>query len=74
VFFDFYDDDQSQQVGVVVTQGGRVYFFWFDWYRRPVSEGAFTRWADVTDSWRDIYHLNESAAEALKHVEASGPN
>jgi hypothetical protein len=47
---EFFQDDGELYLGIVVTQDRRAIHSDFDFLRRSVDEGTFSRWEDITDS------------------------
>jgi hypothetical protein len=49
---DMFSDDSSLEFGLVVTHDRRVFQFDFDYLYRPVEEGVFTAWVELTDHYK----------------------
>ena len=47
----FMPEDQYLSSGIVATPDGRVYEFEFSYRGRPVGEGTFSAWRDLTDTF-----------------------
>jgi hypothetical protein len=48
-----FPDDTSFYFGVLITQDGLVIQYGFDYLGKPVQEGEFTEWQDLTDSYQN---------------------
>jgi hypothetical protein len=44
-----FPDDTNFEFGVVVTNDRRVYQFGLDYLHKPVEQGRFTEWVDLTE-------------------------
>jgi hypothetical protein len=44
-----FPDDTRFEFGVVVTSDRRVYQFGLDYLHKPVDQGTFTEWVDLTE-------------------------
>ena len=55
--------------GIVVSAGGSVFQFGFDYLHEPITDGVFTEWEDLTTSFRSTPH-HSSIGEALRLVGA----
>jgi hypothetical protein len=44
-----FPDDTSFEFGVVVTSDRRVYQFGLDYLHKPVEQGDFTEWVELTE-------------------------
>lgn len=69
VLAECYPDDNSFEFGIVISAGGSVFQFGFDYLHKPISDGVFTEWEDLTTSFRSTPH-HSSIGEALRLVGA----
>ncbi len=53
-----FPDDSQFEFGIVVTADRRVYQFGFDYLHKPVREGTFTEWTDLTNTWQSSNYSN----------------
>jgi hypothetical protein len=63
-----FPDDTSFEFGIVVSPGGSVFQFGFDYLNKPVAEGVFTEWEDLTTRFHSTAHQS-SIDEALHLVD-----
>ena len=68
-----FPDDTSFEFGVVVTSDGRVYQFGLDYLHKPVEEGVFTEWVDLTDRHSSSPYSDDVAAALGLLAESAGP-
>ena len=68
-----FPDDSSFEFGVIVTSDRRVYQFGLDYLRKPVEQGVFTEWVDLTERHSSSPY-SDDVAEALDLLsESPGP-
>jgi hypothetical protein len=61
-----FPDDTNFEFGVVVTSNRRVYQFGLDYLHKPVEQGVFREWVDLTDRHASSpYHDDVAAAFAV---------
>jgi hypothetical protein len=66
-----FPDDTSFEFGVVVTSDRRVYQFGLDYLHKPVAQGVFAEWVDLTERHAGSpYH--DDVATAFAVLEGSG--
>jgi hypothetical protein len=56
-----FPDDTSFEFGVVVTNDRRVYQFGLDHLHKPVEQGSFTEWVDLTERYTSSPYREEVA-------------
>ncbi len=57
-----FPDDTNLEFGIVVTNDRRVYQFAFDYLDKPVEQGKFTEWVDLTERHASSPYHEEVAA------------
>jgi len=57
-----FPDDASFEFGVVVTDDRRVYQFGLDYLHKPVEQGVFTEWVDLTERHAGSPYSDDVAA------------
>jgi len=57
-----FPDDTSFEFGVVVTDDRRVYQFGLDYIHKPVEQGVFTEWVDLTERHAGSPYSDDVAA------------
>jgi hypothetical protein len=61
-----FPDDTSFEFGVVVTSNRRVYQFGLAYLHKPVTQGVFTEWVNLTERHASSpYHDDVAAAFAV---------
>ena len=46
-----FPDDQCLLYGIIITKERKIFEFDFDWLNRPIEEGNFRLWRDITDNF-----------------------
>ena len=69
-------DGPCREFGVVVTPGGKVFEFDYEWPSGRREQGLISLWTDITDCWLDTAaHLNiELAFDVLSERTRSRPS
>jgi hypothetical protein len=67
---DCFPDDTNFEFGLVVTADRRASQCGFDYLRRPIEEGIFSEWVDLTETYNATPYSTQIAT-ALKMLEAS---
>ena len=57
-----FPDDASFEFGVVLTIDRRVFQFGLDYLHRPIEQGVFTEWVDLTDRHQSSPYAEDVAA------------
>ena len=65
-----FPDDTDFEFGVIVTSDRRVYQFGLDYLHKPVEQGVFTEWVDLTERHAGSPY-REDVAAALDLVSES---
>ena len=68
-----FPDDTSFEFGVIVTNDHRVYQFGLDYLHKPVEQGVFTEWVDLTERHRSSPYSEDVAAALELLSESAGP-
>ncbi|MEZ4590208.1 MAG: hypothetical protein R3D55_03575 [Chloroflexota bacterium] len=68
ILVDCFPDDDEFEFGIVLTKEKEVFQFGFSYSDRPVSEGEFLEWKNITNTWQaSPYHkLIELSMKMLK--------
>ena len=48
---DCFPDDCQLQFGLIVTNNRKAYQFGFDYLHKTISEGIFSKWKELTESY-----------------------
>ncbi len=65
VLAESFPDDVRLEFGIVVTADRRVYLFSLEYRDKPIEEGTFMEWEDLTDTWQSS-NYSSPIARALK--------
>jgi hypothetical protein len=73
VLAECFPDDTSFEFGIVVSLGGSVFQFGFDYRNRPIADGILTEWVDLTTRFQSTpYHSSIDEALLLLDDRSAG--
>ncbi len=61
VLAESFPDDFRLEFGIVVTADRRVYLFSLEYRDKPIEEGTFMEWEDLTNTWQSSNYSNPIA-------------
>jgi hypothetical protein len=57
-----FPDDTSFEFGIVVTSDRQVFQFGLDYLHKPIEQGVFTEWIDLTERYTGLPYSDDVAA------------
>jgi hypothetical protein len=73
VLAESFPDDVRLEFGIVVTADRRVYLFSLEYRDKPVEEGTFMEWEDLTNTWQSSNYSNAIARAVRLLAQADEP-